>query len=152
MRDAAQSASLTQDLFGCEKMFQMRTAINKKFGSLKSFVLEGAPGGPAVILFHGYGADAGDLLPLAEMMGLDKSITWVFPDAPMEVIIAPGFTGRAWFQIDNKRLEAALQNGEPADLSQTTPSRKSATWGSLSLQNGLRDQGVSRCENSNDPW
>jgi phospholipase/carboxylesterase len=99
----------------------MRRAVEKQFGSLKCLTLEGAVGGPCVVLFHGYGADSSDLLPLAEMMNSGPHITWVFPDAPLEVIIAPGFYGKAWYQIDMKRLEQAMVNGEPADLTQTKP-------------------------------
>jgi phospholipase/carboxylesterase len=99
----------------------MRQAIEKTFGSLKTLTLEGKPNGAAVILFHGYGADFADLLPVAEMMGLPQDVTWVFPNAPMEVIIAPGFYGRAWFQIDSKRLEEAVRKGEPSDLSESNP-------------------------------
>ncbi|MCB0351693.1 MAG: hypothetical protein KDD38_10955, partial [Bdellovibrionales bacterium] len=83
----------------------MRQAKEKQFGSLKTLTVEGSVNGPCVVLFHGYGADASDLVPIYEVMGLSKDVTWVFPEAPMEVIIAPGFYGKAWFQIDNKRLE-----------------------------------------------
>ncbi len=99
----------------------MKTAIDKSIGSLKTLTIEGKPGGPAVVLFHGYGADASDLMPMAEMMNLSSEVTWVFPNAPHEVIIAPGFYGRAWYQIDSKRLEAAMVRGEPLDMSQTIP-------------------------------
>ncbi len=99
----------------------MRQAVEKTIGALKTLKLEGKPGGPAVVLFHGYGADSSDLLPLAEMMGLSENVTWVFPNAPLEVIIAPGFYGRAWFQIDSQRLESALKRGEIVDMSKSTP-------------------------------
>ena len=99
----------------------MRQAKEKQFGSLKTLTVEGSVNGPCVVLFHGYGADASDLVPIYEVMGLSKDVTWVFPEAPMEVIIAPGFYGKAWFQIDNKRLETSLRTGEPVDMSQTTP-------------------------------
>jgi phospholipase/carboxylesterase len=110
----------------------MRQALHKQIGSIKTLTIEGAANGPCVVLFHGYGADASDLIPLSDMMKLSKDVTWVFPEAPMEVIIAPGFYGKAWFQIDNRRLEAAMANGEPIDMSNTTPpgleaARKSAT-------------------------
>lgn len=99
----------------------MRKAIEKQYGSLKTLTLEGASGGPCVVLFHGYGADAADLLPLHEIMGLSKDVTWVFPEASMEVIIAPGFYGKAWFQIDNKRLENSIRTGVAVDMSTSTP-------------------------------
>lgn len=99
----------------------MRRATEKQFGSLKAMTVEGAVNSPCVVLFHGYGADAADLLPLHEVLGQSKDVTWVFPDAPMEVIIAPGFYGKAWFQIDNKRLENSLRTGVPVDMSESTP-------------------------------
>lgn len=100
----------------------MKAVINKKIGALKCQVIEGlSANGPCVVFFHGYGADSSDLIPLAEMMALSPKITWVFPEAPLQVIIAPGFFGRAWFQIDNKRLEIAMKTGQPADMSMSTP-------------------------------
>jgi phospholipase/carboxylesterase len=99
----------------------MRHAVEKSIGPLKSLVLEGKPNtDTCIILFHGYGADASDLVPLADMMGIPNA-TWIFPDAPMEVIIAPGIYGKAWFQIDQRRLENALVSGQPLDMSSVTP-------------------------------
>lgn len=96
--------------------------VNKKIGTLKCQVIEGAPAsGPCIVFFHGYGANSSDLIPLAEMMSLSTDVTWVFPEAPLQVIIAPGFYGKAWFQIDNKRLELAMKTGEPADMSMSSP-------------------------------
>jgi phospholipase/carboxylesterase len=99
----------------------MRTSKEMQIGSLKCFVIEGAPKGPCVVLFHGYGADASDLMPLADIIGLSKNVTWVFPNAPLEVIIAPGFYGRAWYPIDNKRLEKSVMEGQPLDMSTIQP-------------------------------
>jgi phospholipase/carboxylesterase len=99
----------------------VKAIVPKKYGSLNCLVREGASNGPCVVFLHGYGADSSDLVPLSDMMNLSKDVTWVFPEAPLQVIIAPGFTGRAWFQIDTHRLEQAMIAGEPADLSQSTP-------------------------------
>lgn len=99
----------------------MRKTVEKQIGPFKTLTIEGQLNGPCVVLLHGYGADYSDLVPLAEMMNLSKDITWVFPQAPQQIIIGPGFHGRAWFQIDSKRLENAMINGEPADLSLTIP-------------------------------
>ncbi|MEQ1665000.1 MAG: esterase [Bdellovibrionales bacterium] len=110
----------------------MRKAVQKQIGGLKTLTLEGKVGGSCIVLFHGYGADASDLIPLSDMLGLGEGVTWVFPEGPMEVIIAPGSHGKAWFQIDVSRLEKSMLSGEPVDMSQTTPSgieraRKNAT-------------------------
>jgi len=99
----------------------MRQAVEKSIGALKTLVLEGKPKGAAVVLFHGYGADYTDLIPLSEMMNLSPDVTWIFPNAPNEVIVAPGFYGRAWFQIDTQRLEESIRRGEPTDMSNSTP-------------------------------
>ncbi|OFZ18901.1 MAG: hypothetical protein A2Z20_12390 [Bdellovibrionales bacterium RBG_16_40_8] len=99
----------------------MRKAVHKKIGALETLTIEGKAGGPCVILFHGYGADSSDLTPLSAMMGLSDSVTWVFPNGPLDVIIAPGIYGNAWFQIDMRRLESAMVKGEPVDMSSTTP-------------------------------
>lgn len=113
----------------------------KTIGNLKTLIVEGAPRGPAVLLFHGYGADAADLLPLSDLMNVSKKVTWVFPDAPLEIISAPGMRGRAWYPIDTSVLEKSLRSGEPVDLSSSNPqgienARKSA----LTLYNELRTQ------------
>lgn len=99
----------------------MGQAIQKTIGGLKTFTIEGAAGGPCVMLMHGYGADSADLVPLADMMNLSSQVTWVFPEAPQQVIIAPGFHGRAWYQIDMSRLEKAMVQGQTVDLSSTNP-------------------------------
>ncbi len=56
-----------------------------------------------VILFHGFGADAHDLLPLGEM--IDPNLHWLFPDGPLEIPIGFAATGRAWWTIDFNRME-----------------------------------------------
>jgi phospholipase/carboxylesterase len=99
----------------------MKVSKQKNIGGLKCLCIEENPKGPCIVLFHGYGADASDLMPLSEMMKIPNA-NWIFPDAPMEVSIAPGFHGRAWFNIDQSRLEKAMVQGEPMDMSQTTPS------------------------------
>ena len=76
---------------------------------------------PAVLLLHGYGADQSDLAPLADMMDPDSKFHWYFPNGILEIIIAPGFTGRAWFQIDLAEFEAAMKEGRLRDLSKNRP-------------------------------
>jgi len=104
-----------------KRRYAMKNAVAKSIGSLKSLSIDGTPGGPCVVFFHGYGADAADLIPLYDMLHLSSNTTFICPEAQMEVIIAPGMYGKAWFQIDSRRLEEAMKNGEPTDMSQTTP-------------------------------
>ncbi len=73
------------------------------------------------ILFHGYGADAYDLQPLAEVISAPTPLHFLFPQGPLEVPIGPGWTGRAWWQIDVAALQMAAQQGHPRDLSKEKP-------------------------------
>lgn len=67
---------------------------------------------PAVILIHGFGADMTDLYPLADMIDPDQKWNWYFPNGALDIVIAPGFRGRAWYPIDMARFETALRSGE----------------------------------------
>ncbi len=114
----------------------------KTIGSLKTLIVEprseDTKPGPAVILFHGYGADAADLLPLSDLMALRENITWIFPEAPLQVISAPGMYGRAWYSLDSNLLERSLRTGEPADLSTILPKGlDAARTAAMSLYNEL---------------
>jgi phospholipase/carboxylesterase len=88
------------------------TSKLQKFGPLKSLVV-GDPSSiqPKVVIFHGYGADAHDLSSLARPMDPKGKKTWYFPNGLLTVPIGPGFTGRAWFPIDEAAWEKALQEG-----------------------------------------
>lgn len=74
-----------------------------------------------VVLFHGYGADAGDLNPLSQYLDPEGKCNWIFPEGPLETIIAPGMKGRAWFEIDTKSLEEAMRAGSYRKLSSSRP-------------------------------
>lgn len=64
-------------------------------------------------LFHGFGADAYDLQTLAEVITPPKATHFIFPQGPLSVPIGPGWSGRAWWNIDwNRKIE---------DIPQTTP-------------------------------
>lgn len=75
----------------------------------------------SVILLHGYGANAYDLWSLQyELTGLPES-NWYFPDGILQLELAPGYSGRAWFPINEKALEDAFQSGKPLDYSRIYP-------------------------------
>jgi len=74
-----------------------------------------------VVLFHGYGANAEDLLSLNEFLDPDEKLDWYFPDGILSVLIGPGMSGRAWFDIDIKAMEEAMMKGTHRDLSVTRP-------------------------------
>lgn len=80
---------------------------------------------PAVVMFHGFGADASDLYPLHE--ALPRNFNYLFPGGPLEIPFTPWMSGRAWFAIDFAQLEQAkreknralLANRYQRDLEQT---------------------------------
>lgn len=75
-----------------------------------------------IVLFHGYGADAQDLAPLAHYLNGSSDVTWIFPEGPLQVPIGPGFYGRAWFAIDVEALQRAMLTGQPRNLALRRPS------------------------------
>jgi phospholipase/carboxylesterase len=91
-------------------------------GPLSAIEFQGEQAGPAVVLFHGYGADAADLAPLAVETRTKRRLRWLFPDAPLRL----DFGGRAWFPIDVAAIEAGQMSGKPVDWSGTEPSGLSA--------------------------
>lgn len=73
-----------------------------------------------VILFHGFGADAYDLSTLQEVLRPAKPSSWLFPQGILEVPIGPGWTGRAWWNIDMQTLQKRHQSGDH-DMSGENP-------------------------------
>lgn len=80
----------------------------KKIGKLECLVREGDNDGFNVILLHGYGADAHDLAPLADFLDPEQLWNFYFPEGPREVPIGPMMTGKAWFEIAARDLEAGI--------------------------------------------
>lgn len=74
-----------------------------------------------LILFHGFGADAYDLRSLSEVLIPPKPTHWIFPQGVKEVPIGPGWTGRAWWELDMAAFEAAVRSGTIRDLSGEKP-------------------------------
>jgi phospholipase/carboxylesterase len=90
----------------------MQHKINqRKIADLNVYEIKGTEGGPAIILMHGYGANAMDLLPLSEYIKAPTGTSWYFPDAPMEMDFGGGYIGRAWFPILASAIEHATNNG-----------------------------------------
>lgn len=67
-------------------------------------------------IFHGYGADANDLSSLAPHFNTLKPTRFLFFQGFKSVPIGPGWTGRAWWDIDVGRLQKAMEAGEELDL------------------------------------
>ncbi len=77
--------------------------------------------GPVIVLLHGYGASANDLLPLHQLLDPAQAATWYFPHGFVKVPLGPGIYGRAWFPIDIAALEEAVRTGKSRDLSSISP-------------------------------
>jgi phospholipase/carboxylesterase len=80
-------------------------------------------GAPLVVLFHGYGADAADLAPLATELGLAKPWAWAFPNGILKLDMG----GRAWFPIDRETFEKIQFEGRPWDGGNRLPPDLDAT-------------------------
>lgn len=84
---------------------------------------EGGGDGPAVVLMHGFGAPATDLVDLHRAIRVPPEVRFVFPAAPLVLDahapdeVAP----RAWWMIDVARLQAATLRGDEALFARETP-------------------------------
>jgi len=82
---------------------------------------DGGGTGPLVVLLHGFGAPGDDLVPLWRVLDVPRETRFVFPAAPLETHMMPGFDSRAWWHIDMLRLQNAIERGELRDLSGEEP-------------------------------
>lgn len=93
----------------------------RRLGELDTLVVPGDERGLVIVMCHGFGADARDLAPLADVVRTPPGTTWLFPDAPTQVPIGPHMLGRAWFPIDMAALQIAMLAGKHRDLSDHRP-------------------------------
>ncbi len=93
----------------------------RQLGSLKCVDIIQNDDAPWIVLFHGYGADAHDLAPLAESIQTSLSYNWLFPEGFLEIPIDWSSMGRAWWPIDMEELQKSQLTGVPRDLSQIEP-------------------------------
>lgn len=70
----------------------------------------------AVVILHGYGADAKDLAPLAGELALSSPRHWYFLNAPLRLDGPLMMEGRMWFPIDMMGLQMAMQQGRFRDF------------------------------------
>jgi phospholipase/carboxylesterase len=80
----------------------------ERIGQLHCIKREGEDPSKVVVMLHGFGADAGDLAPLSDVLDPAGEWTFCFPNAPVEVPIGPMMTGRGWFPISLRELEAGI--------------------------------------------
>lgn len=86
---------------------------------LEVLSVRGDPGGASIMLFHGFGADALDLLSLSEISEKKPRPTWYFPTGPLKIPFSPTHIGRAWFPIDFDKLDPNnVVAAFPKDLTQ----------------------------------
>lgn len=93
----------------------------RTFGELEAYEIRNADEAPLIILFHGYGADAFDLMPLSQLILPDTPANWLFPQGLHQIDIGFGMQGRAWFPIDVEAFQRATLRGEYSDLSRSLP-------------------------------
>lgn len=77
----------------------------QKIGPLDCLVLPGQPQGKTAVIFHGYGANYGDLVGLANELGFPKGTRFIFPNGLLSIPYSAAYEGRAWFHIDWEMLE-----------------------------------------------
>ena len=105
------------------------TARKTTIGPLDAVVVDDdarkAPPELVVILCHGYGAPADDLVGLGgELLqstpALMGRVRFVFPAAPLPLDNVP-FGGRAWWPIDMMALQRAIERGEARKMADEVP-------------------------------
>jgi phospholipase/carboxylesterase len=79
----------------------------------------GGGDGPLVVLLHGFGAPADDLIPLGSVMSVPDGTRFAFPAAPVGLPAMFG-PGRAWWMIDIGRFER-VQGGDLSQLADEVP-------------------------------
>lgn len=98
-----------------------RTPQRRQIGPLEAMFVPGAVDGPYVVLIHGYGANAQDLLSIHKILSDYPEVNWVFPNGHLEVPIGAWHSGRAWFPVDLEAFNLAIRSGLHKDLTQIRP-------------------------------
>jgi len=81
---------------------------------------QGAGDGPLVVLLHGFGAPADDLVAVGSVLRPPAGTRFLFPAAPLRLVEA-FFEGRAWWMIDFARREQLLSGKDLETLADETP-------------------------------
>jgi phospholipase/carboxylesterase len=83
----------------------------------------GGGDGPVVVLLHGYGAPAEDLVPLFRTLEVPREVRFVFPAAPiaLDPRVPAEFSGRAWWPLDMVELNEIATSGKIEKLQALEP-------------------------------
>lgn len=73
----------------------------KQAAGLTYLEQSGDKDGAYILLLHGYGGRAENLLSLADLKLSGPKPTWIFPVGPLEIPYSNVYTGRAWFALDS---------------------------------------------------
>ena len=94
----------------------------KNFGRLQALHIPASSKNSdrAVIMLHGYGANAFDLAPLQSLPGPLSQDHWYLVQAPLPLPMGP-YEGRAWFPIDMEERQMQAMRGERFDFSEQIP-------------------------------
>lgn len=87
----------------------------KRYGKL-DVIEEPGSDKACVVLFHGYGADANDLVPLSTVLKPKCRPRWIFPNGFLQAEF-----GRAWFSINLPELEKHWREGNFEGWSKSKP-------------------------------
>lgn len=90
----------------------------KQAGGIEYLETKGKTNHKTIILFHGFGANAYDLASLGDLL---PGPTWIFPNGPLHVTFAPGFSGRSWFPVNITLLKEAIEKRDLESIQEAFP-------------------------------
>ncbi|WP_342379007.1 phospholipase [Myxococcus stipitatus] len=115
--------------------------VSTRLGELDCQVVEGLPEGKspelAVVLCHGFGAPAGDLVPMAAQLlamhpPLAQRVRFILPGAPLSLADRGMPTGRSWFPIPDAILLGQMRDW-PAFAKEVPPGLPAARRALMSV-------------------
>jgi len=107
---------------------------------------QGGGDGPLVVLMHGFGAPATDLVQLHRAIQVAPEVRFAFPAAPLllDASAPDELAARAWWMIDLMRLQSAMLRGDAELLAKETPPGLAAARAAINdmLEAFERDHGT----------
>jgi phospholipase/carboxylesterase len=84
---------------------------------------DGGGDGPVLVLMHGFGAPATDLVQLHRALKVPPEVRFAFPAAPLllDANAPDEMAARAWWMIDLARMQQSMLRGDGALLARQTP-------------------------------